>query len=368
MVDETAKPSDLSSSETEEQAEVALGNSLYKGETQQNKVTSADVALKAGVSRSAVSRVFTPGASASAKTVEKVQKAAQELGYRPNVLARAMVSGKSRIIGLVVAYLNNQFYPTILEKLSKALRERGYHVLVFLSSNTEGDIAEVLDEILDYQVDGIVAASVALSSDLSKRCVDAGVPVVLFNRSQDDQAHFAVTSDNVQGGYDVAKLLVETGHKKIAYIAGWEGASTQRDREQGFLEGLAAHGQSLFKREVGNFISEDAREVTLRLFERAPPDAIFVANDHMALSVMDTIRHELGLTIPQDVSIVGYDDVDAAAWPSYNLTTVRQPANRMVAATVDLLLEKIDQVDTQPRRIKIEGPLILRGTVKSNCD
>ena len=88
----------------------------------------------------------------------------------------------------------------------------------------------------------------------------------------------------------------------------------------------------------------------------------------MALSVMDTIRHELGLTIPQDVSIVGYDDVDAAAWPSYNLTTVRQPANRMVAATVDLLLEKIEQVDTQPRRIKIEGPLILRGTVKSNCD
>ena len=106
----------------------------------------------------------------------------------------------------------------------------------------------------------------------------------------------------------------------------------------------------------------------MRLFERAPPDAIFVANDHMALSVMDTIRHELGLTIPQDVSIVGYDDVDAAAWPSYNLTTVRQPANRMVAATVDLLLEKIEQVDTQPRRIKIEGPLILRGTVKSNCD
>ena len=348
-----SKTSDLSSSETEEQAEVALQFLIQRG-AQHNKVTSADVAL-AGVSRSAVSRVFTPGASASAKTVEKVKKAARELGYRPNVLARAMVSGKSRIIGLVVAYLNNQFYPTILEKLSKALRERGYHVLVFLSSNTEGDIAEVLDEILDYQVDGIVAASVALSSDLSKRCVDAGVPVVLFNRSQDDQEHFVVTSDNVQGGYDVAKLLVETGHKKIAYIAGWEGASTQRDREQGFLEGLAAHGQSLFKREVGNFISEDAREATLRLFERAPPDAIFVANDHMALSVMDTIRHELGLTIPQDVSIVGYDDVDAAAWPSYNLTTVRQPANRMVAATVDLLLEKIEQLDTQPRRIKIEG-------------
>lgn len=105
-----------------------------------SKVTSLDVARLAGVSQSAVSRVFTPGASASKKTVEKVRKAAEELGYRPNVLARAMVSGKSGIIGLVVAYLNNQFYPEALERLTNALRERGYHVLVFLASNSAGNV------------------------------------------------------------------------------------------------------------------------------------------------------------------------------------------------------------------------------------
>lgn len=326
------------------------------------KVTSAEVAARAGVSQSAVSRVFTPGASASSKTVEKVRKAARELGYRPNVLARAMVSGKSRIIGLVVAYLENQFYPDVLEKLSNALQERGYHVLIFMASQTAGNIEDVVDEILDYQVDGIIAASVAMSSDLTERCRAAGVPMVLFNRSQDDPRMSAVTSNNIEGGRRAAEFLVAGGHKKIGYIAGWEGASTQRDREAGLLKGLAEAGQSLHAREVGNFHMDDARAATLRMFERNPPDAVFVANDHMAMAVMDTLRFELGLRVPQDVSIIGYDDVPTAAWPAYNLTTVRQPANRMVAETVDILLAKIDDANTPTRRVAVDGPLIVRGS------
>ena len=158
------------------------------------RVTSNEVAKRAGVSRSAVSRVFTPGASASKRTAEKVRKAADELGYRPNVLARAMVSGRSRIIGLVVAYLDNQFYPDALERLSNALQERGYHVLIFMTSRDQGDVDQIIEEILDYQVDGIIAASVSLGSDLSRRCRQAGVPVVLFNRSQEDKTMSAVTS------------------------------------------------------------------------------------------------------------------------------------------------------------------------------
>ena len=153
-----------------------------------DKVTSQQVADLAGVSQSAVSRVYTSGASASKKTIDKVHKAAAELNYRPNVLARAMVSGKSRIIGLVVAYLENQFYPTAIEKLSTQLQEKGYHVLIFMASKTAGNIDSVVEEILDYQVDGIIAASVALSSKLADRCHSAGVPVVLFNRTQDDEA------------------------------------------------------------------------------------------------------------------------------------------------------------------------------------
>ena len=166
----------------------------------QNKVTSAEVAARAGVSQSAVSRVFTPGASASAKTVEKVRTAAAELGYRPNVLARAMVSGRSRIIGLVVAYLENQFYPVALELLSNALQAKGYHILIFTAPNSTDGIDSVLQDLMDYQVDGIVAASVSMSSDLAARARSAGIPVVLFNRGQDGEGFSNVTSDNVLGG------------------------------------------------------------------------------------------------------------------------------------------------------------------------
>lgn len=329
-----------------------------------SKVTSSEVAKLAGVSQSAVSRVFTPGASASKATIEKVRKAASELGYRPNVLARAMVSGKSRIIGLVVAYLENHFYPEALEKLSNALQERGYHVLIFLAPNTASQIDNVVEEILDYQVDGIIAASVAMSSELSARCQSAGVPMVLFNRSQNGPGMSAVTSDNIAGGRKVAEFLLQGGHRKIGYIAGWEGASTQRDREAGFVARLAEEELSLHARGVGNFKMEQAAEATRAMFASDPPEAVFVANDHMAFAVMDVLRSELGLSVPQDVSVIGYDDVPTASWPAYDLTTVRQPANRMVASTVDILLSEIEGEAKGPRHIEIDGPLIIRGSAR----
>ena len=328
------------------------------------KITSADVAQRAGVSQSAVSRVFTPGASASKKTAEKVRNAAEELGYRPNVLARAMVSGKSRIIGLVVAYLENQFYPEALEKLSNALQERGYHVLIFMAAKTTDSLDTVVAEILDYQVDGIIAASVGMSSELSKRCRASGVPIVLFNRLQDDPVVSAVTSDNEGSGRKVAEFLLAGGHKKIAYIAGWEGASTQRDREAGFTLALQEAGVALHARGVGNFIMEEAAEATRQMFATDPPDAIFVANDHMALAVLDTLRYELGVSVPDDVSVVGYDDVPAASWRSYGLTTVRQPAEQMVRETVEILLSKIQDPSALSRRVAIASPLMVRGSAR----
>ena len=330
------------------------------------RVTSVMVAQVAGVSQAAVSRVFTPGASVSKKTAEKVKRAANEMGYRPNSLARAMVSGKSRIIGLVVAYLDNYFYPDAVEKLSNAFQKRGYHVLVFMASNNADKIDSVMQEILDYQVDGIVLASVALSSEITKRCSENGVPVVLFNRSQDDPNISSVTSDNYVGGAEVAKLLLKDGHQKIAYLAGWEGASTQRDREAGFVDALRRAGKSLVSRSVGNFRTEQTKDAALSLLNveaSKRPDAIFVANDHMALTTMDVIRFSLQLSIPNDVAVVGFDDVPPASWPAYNLTTVRQRANKMVECTVDIILEKIELADRgKPTQIKIPSPIILRGS------
>ena len=148
--------------------------------------TAQDVARLAQVSQSAVSRSFTPGASVSEDTRAKVMDAAKALGYRPNALARSLITRRSRIIALVMSYLENQFYPLVIEKLSQKLQKQGYHVLMFISDQDDTD--DVLADILQYQVDGIVMASTTLSPALASSCRDTGVPVVLFNRVPDMSA------------------------------------------------------------------------------------------------------------------------------------------------------------------------------------
>ncbi|MFT5064775.1 MAG: DNA-binding LacI/PurR family transcriptional regulator [Yoonia sp.] len=327
-------------------------------------VTSLQVAERAGVSQSAVSRVFTPGASASAKTVEKVKKAAAELGYRPNMMARAMITGKSRMIGLVVAYLDNQFYPLALERLSNALQAKGYHILVFTASNNNDHVARVVQELMDYQVEGIITASVGMSSELTQRCEDAGIPIVMFNRGQDGGNVSSITSANLDGGRKVAEFLLGCGHENIAHIGGWQGSSTGRDRQLGFTKRLAEAGMTT-RMIDGMYDRETARAATLDMMDRrTPPDAIFVGNDHMAFAVMDCLRSELGLSVPNDVAIVGYDDVPMASWGAYDLTTVRQPVNRMVDATIDRLLTQINDKSAPARVIEIEGALIQRSSTR----
>ncbi len=325
------------------------------------KVTSVQVAARAGVSQSAVSRVFTPGASVSKDTARKVREAADALGYRPNVLARSLITGRSRIIGLVVAYLENYFYPVALERLSNALQERGYHILIFMAPNSTENVEQVMQELLDYQVDGIITASVAMSNDLSSRCASAGIPVVMFNRGQDDPRLSEVTSDNIAGGRKVADFLIKAGHRRIAHIAGWSGSSTGRDRALGFSERLAQEGMEPVGVIDGMYDRETAADAARQLMSRREkPDAIFVGNDHMAFAVMDALRFELKVRVPEDVSVVGYDDVPMADWPSYQLTTLRQPVNRMVSTTVDTLLGSIEDGDRTPHKIRIDGPLIVR--------
>jgi DNA-binding LacI/PurR family transcriptional regulator len=145
-----------------------------------NGVTSLDVAKLAQVSQSAVSRSFTSGASVAPATRQRVQEAAKKLGYRPNAIARSLITKRSRMIGVVMSYLDNQFYPLVLEKLSQALQQQGYHVLLFIGDTVEAD--GILSEILQYQVDGLVLASTSVSSVLAKNCADAGIPVVQSQR------------------------------------------------------------------------------------------------------------------------------------------------------------------------------------------
>ena len=330
--------------------------------------TAMDVARIAKVSQSAVSRAFTPGASVSEETRERVMAAARALGYRPNALARSLITRRSRIIALVMSYLENQFYPLVIEKLSQKLQKQGYHVLMFISDGDETD--GVLDEILQYQIDGIVMASAMLSPELARQCAEVGVPVVLFNRVPDLSAFgrhttCSVTSDNYRGGQMAAELLLTRGHRRIAFLAGLEKSSTNLERERGFNDAMQAAGQSVWRRAVGHYSFEQAQEATRALFagRGKAPDAVFVANDHMAIAAMDVLRRELGLRVPQDVSVIGFDDVPQAAWGAYRLTTVVQSVERMVGATVELLHEQM-QDHARPRNIVIPCHVVERDSVR----
>lgn len=326
-------------------------------------VTSADVARAAKVSQSAVSRTFTRGASVSPDTRRKVLQAADELGYRPNALARSLISGRSGIIGLLVAYLDNQFYPVVIEKLSRALQDRGFRVLLFMTD--QGDQDAVVREILQYQVEGVVMASAHLSSKLAQQCADNGIPVVLFNRYIATSPANSVTSDNLEGGRLVANFLVDGGHQRIAYIAGFEDSSTSRDREAGFYKGLAERGVVCHSRAVGAYTQEGAARATRELFQGDNrPDAVFVANDHMAFAVMDVLRTEMDLAIPDDVSIVGYDDVPQAAWKAYDLTSVEQPSGPMIEATIAILLDQIENRNVSRQAAVLPARLVVRGSAR----
>ena len=332
------------------------------------QVTSVDVARLAAVSQSAVSRTFTPGASVSPATRSKVLEAARLLGYRPNAHARSLITKRSRIIGLVLSQLENLFYPLALQQLARALQQEGYHVLLFLADGANSD--DLVSEILQYHVDGIVLAATTLSSPLAQRCCDAEIPVVLFNRvmaAGAPSAVSAVRSDNLEGGRAVANFLAQGGHRRVAYIAGQEESSTNLERERGFREGLAAHGLRIWARGVGNYDPAQAHEAALALFsgpgER--PDAVFVASDNMAFPVMDALRQQLGLRIPEDISVIGFDDVPQAAWGSYRLTTFQQPLPAMVEATVGLLRKVLaEDAPSVGDSIVVPGRLIVRESAR----
>lgn len=332
-------------------------------------ITLSEVADLAGVSTSAVSRTFTPGASVAPATREKVLQAARKLGYRPNAIARTLTTKRSRIIGVVVSYLQNQFYPIVIEKLSQTLQKHGYHVLLFVSDGHETGAAvdDQLMDVMQYQVDGLVLASVMLSSELAQGCRSAGVPVVLFNRVAPIEGVHTVVSDNYEGGRIAAQELIESGRTKIAYIAGLEDASTQVERQRGFTDRLSEVGMRLFGRAQGHYSYEGACQAARLLFKdrlrEDCPDSVFVANDHMALAVMDTLRSELALRVPEDVAVIGFDNVPQSAWPAYALTTIEQDASGMVDATVDVFMQALKNDDFTARRVVKPVRLVRRATV-----
>jgi DNA-binding LacI/PurR family transcriptional regulator len=327
-------------------------------------VTAAEVGRRAGVSQSAVSRAFSPGKSISSKTRQKVLAAADELGYRPNLIARSLMTRRSNIVGLAVAPLENPFYAALVKELAQGLRPSGRHLLLFpAASQTEPD--PQIEEVLSYHVDALILASTTLSSTLANRCRSLGVPVLLINRASPLEGVSTITGENHRGGETIARFLLAGGHRRIAYIAGLEHTSTSRDREAGLVEGLRQGGVELFARAVGDYSVERAVAAARALLD-APerPDAIFVANDYMALPVIQLIRGEYGLRVPEDISLVGFDGIPEAGYSGSGLTTYSQPVAGFVAGALSVLDSLIENTGALGSGVQVEGQLIVRSSAR----
>jgi len=327
------------------------------------RVSSVDVARAAKVSQSTVSRVFTPGVPVSDAARAKVLSAARKLGYRPDAIARSLITRHTNIIGIVMADITNPFYPNVLDQFTNCLQARGKQTLLFNASPGR-DVDETLPQVLQYRVDAIIITSATLSSVMADECARLGTPVILFNRYVPHSKASAVCCDNVAGGRMVADLLLDAGHKRIAYIAGRANTSTNVDREKGFGARLRERGVAECLREPGEYTHESGYQAACRLLTRAdPPDAIFAANDIMAMGVLDAAR-ELGVCVPDQLSVIGFDGIPAGAWQAYSLTTIRQPVEEMIAATINLVDARIEKPDAKPVIKMIPGALVKRNSAR----
>ncbi|OSP54256.1 LacI family DNA-binding transcriptional regulator [Pseudoruegeria sp. SK021] len=328
------------------------------------RVSSIDVAALAGVSQSAVSRVFTQGASVSAEMRDKVQRAARELGYRPNKLARSLIEGRTRIIGLILTDLDNPFYADLLEEVSDALRARGFGLMVQLPRKVE-ELEAAVAEFHSYRVMGILSLSAMFSGELDTACRELGIPAVMLCTGREQVPISQVVTDNRGAGAEIAQYLLEGGHQRIAHLSGKSPRLSTYERAIGFREGLRAGGAEIFAEESGGNTYETMVAATLKLFAGAErPDAVFASTDQMALAMMETLQNDLHLRVPEDVSIIGFDDVRAASWGNHALTTWRQPVQAIVAAGIDLLLRLREDPAQPPVSIVIKGKLIERGSAR----
>ncbi len=328
------------------------------------RVTSLDVARLAGVSQSAVSRALTAGASISDAMRKRVSEAAQSLGYTPNVFARSLITRRSDIIGVVMGDVTSAFYAEVLDQLSRSLQARGQRVL-FATARPDARPDQAVRELLQYHVAGIVITSATLSRAMAEQCAVAEAPVVLLNRKPPPGAASSIRCDSVDGGFRAGELLARAGHRRFAFVGGRPDAFSSKERERGFAQALAAHGMAIAVTVHGNFTYQGGFAAGQELLAgRERPDAIFCGSDEMALGVMDAARHALGLRVPQDVSVVGFDDIAMAAWEGYRLTTIRQPVPQMVKRTLELLFEQIERPGAKRVVQQIAGELVVRSSAR----
>lgn len=325
--------------------------------------TSRDIARVAGVSQTTVSRVLHNHPRVKTETRERVLRVLREMDYSPDGLARAMITRKTNTVGVVVEDITNPFYPEVVEDLCRELGVMGRRVMLW--NSREAGEKGAIEAIRQRLVDGVVFTTATPESTVLYEAVEAGSPVVLVNRYVEGVACDRVTTANVRGGRLIAGYFADWGHEKVALISGLAGASTATEREAGFLEGLEARGiaPGAVSREPGYFSHGRSREAMVRLLSRRdPPTAVFCANDLMAFGALNGAK-AVGAKVPDDVWVVGFDDIEMASWEAFDLTTVSQPVPEMVREAVRLLTQRIEDPSRPVEHLRLGGSeIVVRGS------
>jgi DNA-binding LacI/PurR family transcriptional regulator len=322
------------------------------------RITSYDVARLAGVSQSAVSRCFQPGASASAKLRETVSRAAKKLGYTPNAIARSLITRRSNLIAVLISNLTSLYYPEVLSELTAHATVHGERILLFAVPH-ESDIDVTLDQVLQYQVDGVIAA-VRLSAEQLQMLENRRIPVVFFNRYLKERPVNSVCCDQVDGARVLVTRLYAAGHRRFGVIAGPKDSVVGEERLRATLEILKTHGIVDVPVVRGSYdygSGAQGLHELIRIGKRAPQVAV-CANDLMAIGCIDAARHDLGLQVPEKLSVVGFDGVGPSTWSSFQLTTIRQPVQRMAEAALTLLMDRVANPTLPPEKRLLAGQLI----------
>ncbi|MAU12545.1 MAG: LacI family transcriptional regulator [Anaerolineaceae bacterium] len=330
------------------------------------QVTIYDVARAAGVSDATVSRVFNNKNNVRESTRERVLQAAKKLGYVANLQARILAGGKSHIIGLLVPGLDNAYMAEIVRGIDIELGHANYEMILYTTRRRGGNEASYLQYIANSLSAGLLLVVPLLSPKYLEILSDLEYPYVLIDEIDEQNNSFSVDATNWQGAYDATEYLIGLGHRRIAFIKGIVGLHSSDDRVQGYKAALKAHGIPVRDDYIveGDYMQPSGYDKTFPLMALpTPPTAIFAANDHMALGVMDAIR-ELGMDIPNDISIVGFDDIPQASTTHPKLTTVLQPLEQMGREGVRLLLEQLQYPDRPPRRLTLPTQLIVRDSCR----
>ncbi|MFT9114003.1 MAG: LacI family DNA-binding transcriptional regulator [Acetobacter malorum] len=332
-------------------------------------VTSIDVAKLAGVSQSAVSRAFSSNASISAKTRERVLAAAATLGYRPNRIPSIMLSGRSHMVGVVIGGLDNPFYASALERLAIALRQAGLQVLL-VQVDDALTLDTALDQLASYRIDAVVTSLAVGSQSVAHAFSELQTPVICFNSSFVGPWISTVTSNNYGAGQTAAEIFLKQGVTHPVWLAGPAKNAASRARADGFCDTLKKASDRFDKliRLRGDDTYQSGYNAICRLLQRgARPDGIFSSNDMMACGVLDALRECGDLRCPDDVIVLGYDNIPQAAWHGYDLTSFDQRTDQMVTVAMDLLNEALQTVDhpfSQTRTINAQ--LIERGSTRTS--